>query len=74
MAFGGPSPTPDISAPDIASVDTVVVDSRVVACDGDPGPLGHPRVWLRIADRHIDCPYCSRRFVLRDGAGDDHGH
>jgi uncharacterized Zn-finger protein len=69
MAFGGPGPTPDI-----ASADTVVVENRVVACDGDPGPLGHPRVWLRIADRHTDCPYCSRRFVLRDGAGDDHGH
>jgi uncharacterized Zn-finger protein len=55
-------------------VDTVVVESRVIACDGDPGPLGHPRVWLRIADRQIVCPYCSRVFVLREGAGDDHGH
>jgi uncharacterized Zn-finger protein len=51
-----------------------MADSRVVACDGSEGALGHPRVWLRIVDRQIFCPYCSRLFVLRDGAGDDHGH
>jgi uncharacterized Zn-finger protein len=45
------------------------VSTRRVACDGDEGPLGHPRVWLEIDARgHIDCPYCDRRFVLAPGA------
>jgi uncharacterized Zn-finger protein len=54
--------------------ETIHVDSRTVACDGGDGPLGHPRVWLRIADREVVCPYCSRLYVLNPGAGDDHGH
>jgi uncharacterized Zn-finger protein len=69
MATGRAIPSPDIGA-----VDTVVVESSVVACDGDPGPLGHPRVWLRIVGQRISCPYCSRVFVLREGAGGGHGH
>ncbi len=55
-------------------MERIDVDSRVVACDGGDGALGHPRVWLKIEARQIFCPYCSRLFVLREGAGDDHGH
>jgi uncharacterized Zn-finger protein len=55
-------------------VERIDVDSRVVACDGGDGALGHPRVWLKIEGTQIFCPYCSRLFVLRAGAGDDHGH
>jgi uncharacterized Zn-finger protein len=69
MAFVDVNPTPDV-----ATVERVMADSRVVACDGSEGALGHPRVWLRIVDRQIFCPYCSRLFVLRQGAGEDHGH
>jgi DNA-directed RNA polymerase subunit RPC12/RpoP len=29
---------------------------------------------LRIVDRQIFCPYCSRLIVLREGAGDGYGH
>ena len=54
--------------------ETIRVDDRTVACDGGDGPLGHPRVWLRIADRQVVCPYCSRVYVLNPGAGADHGH
>jgi uncharacterized Zn-finger protein len=43
----------------------------VVACDGGDGPLGHPRVWLRIEHQQHFCPYCSRLFVLKPGTGDD---
>ena len=50
------------------------VDERTVPCDGGDGGLGHPRVFLRIADRQVMCPYCSRLYVLNEGAGDDHGH
>mgnify|MGYP005828908045 FL=1 len=62
---------PDGSA---TPTETIRVDQRTVACDGGDGPLGHPRVWLRIADQQVVCPYCSRLFVLNPGAEDDHGH
>ncbi len=44
-------------------------NDRVVACDGGDGALGHPRVFLRIVDREVMCPYCSRLYVLNEGAG-----
>jgi uncharacterized Zn-finger protein len=53
----------------------IAVASPAVACDGGGGPLGHPRVFLRIgAAGEIVCPYCSRRFVLAEGAPADPGH
>lgn len=52
----------------------VECDSEVVSCDGG-GALGHPRVWLNMEGRgQIDCPYCDRRFVLKEGAQSGHGH
>jgi len=66
MGFGAQTPTPAIGTPE-----TILVDSRVVACDGGGGPLGHPRVWLRIEHQQTFCSYCSRVFVLRPGAVDD---
>ncbi len=50
------------------------VDDLTVACDGGGGALGHPRVFLRIEDRSVMCPYCSRLFVLNEGAGHAAGH
>lgn len=40
------------------------VNTRKVHCDGGEGPLGHPRVFLKIdeTDQTV-CPYCSRMFV-----------
>ena len=57
-----------------AAFETIVTKKRVVACDGGDGPLGHPRVWLRIKDHEVECPYCSRLFVLAADAEDDDGH
>ena len=54
--------------------DIIPVDERIVACDGGVGGLGHPRVFLRIEDRDVVCPYCSRHYVLNEGAGHSHGH
>jgi uncharacterized Zn-finger protein len=53
----------------------IMVNERVVACDGGGGPLGHPLVYLRIVHRQVMCPYCSRLYVLKDGAehADEHG-
>ena len=57
-----------VEAPEIIEVDT----SRV-SCDGIGGALGHPRVFLEMGDESaVECPYCDRRFVLRDGAGHAH--
>ncbi len=64
----------DTRTPDPPPSETLVVQSRVIACDGGDGPLGHPRVWLQIDHERIVCPYCSRIFKLAPGAGDDHGH
>ena len=50
------------------------VDSRTVACDGGAGALGHPRVFLRIAEAEVMCPYCSRLYVLNPGADEGDGH
>jgi uncharacterized Zn-finger protein len=56
------------------TAETILVDDRVAACDGGDGALGHPRVFLRIVDHEVTCPYCSRLYVLRPGAGHDSGH
>jgi uncharacterized Zn-finger protein len=50
------------------------VDEPVVACDGGDGAFGHPRVFLHIEDGSVMCPYCSRLYVLNEGAGHDTGH
>jgi uncharacterized Zn-finger protein len=48
-------------------IETIYVDTAVVACNGDGGPLGHPRVYLNLGPGgKIECPYCSRLFVKRD--------
>ncbi len=61
--------------PGVTPEQKVVVQHRAVPCDGEiGGALGHPRVWLRIEDREVTCPYCSITYVLAEGAGDDHGH
>ena len=50
------------------------VDERTVACDGGGGALGHPRVFLYIEEGSVMCPYCSRLFVLTEGASHASGH
>jgi len=49
------------------------VQTPAVSCDGGVGPLGHPKVYLRIPATQIMCPYCSRLFVLEPGSTDT-GH
>jgi uncharacterized Zn-finger protein len=49
--------------------ETVEVESVVVACEGESSG-GHPRVYLNLArDGKIECPYCSRLFVLKGKSG-----
>ena len=55
-------------------VEIVEVKKTKVACEGESGALGHPRVFLNMGDkREIDCPYCGRQFRLRDDAKDAAG-
>jgi uncharacterized Zn-finger protein len=50
-------------------VEVVEVETEEVACDGGHGALGHPRVFLNMEGKGwIDCPYCGRRFRLKEGA------
>jgi uncharacterized Zn-finger protein len=54
--------------------EVIEVETEVVDCDGG-GALGHPRVWLNMAGRGaIDCPYCDRRFVLKQSTAATGGH
>ena len=63
-----------MSAPaTVETPETIEVDSTRVACDGGGGALGHPRVYLEMGDEnYVECPYCDRRFVLRQGAKGHH--
>jgi uncharacterized Zn-finger protein len=54
--------------------ETIHVDERTIACDGGDGGMGHPRVFLRILGQDVTCPYCSRHYVLNEGAGHGDGH
>jgi uncharacterized Zn-finger protein len=55
-------------------VETKEVDSPTIACDGDGGALGHPRIYLNMGEKSsVDCPYCGRHYVLREGAA-AHAH
>jgi uncharacterized Zn-finger protein len=48
----------------MAPFETIYIDEMVAACNGDGGPLGHPRVYLNLAPAgKVECPYCSRLFV-----------
>ena len=54
-------------------VEIVEVETTNVSCDGD-STLGHPRIFLNMGDsREVECPYCGRRFALKEGV-DSHSH
>ena len=52
----------------------IPVDTRVVACNGGGGALGHPKVYLNLGPHHqVECPYCSRLYVLEGHGPAAHG-
>jgi uncharacterized Zn-finger protein len=59
-----------MDAPNKSPAEIIHAKSRAVSCDGGEGVYGHPKVYLRIADKQIICPYCSRVFILQPGATD----
>ena len=56
--------------------ETMEVETMTISCDGGGGPLGHPNVYLHLDDQTHEavCPYCSKRFKLREGADIAAGH
>ena len=53
----------------IEAPETEEVETTRIACDGGEGALG-PRVWLSIGEEgFVECPYCDKKFVLKEGAG-----
>lgn len=58
-------------------LEIIHVDEHTVGCDGGGGALGHPMVYLPMTpEGRVDCPYCSRRFILSEAgkASGGHGH
>jgi len=50
------------------SVENILVDTAKVSCAGDK-ESEHPRVFLVLnAEGFVDCPYCGKRFVLKECA------
>jgi uncharacterized Zn-finger protein len=46
----------------------IKVESKRVGCDGG-GVLGHPLVYLEMGQKsEIVCPYCSRKYQLREAS------
>ncbi|MBB3066420.1 zinc-finger domain-containing protein [Limibacillus halophilus] len=55
--------------------EVIEVERAQVACDGGDDAMGHPRVYLNMGDKgFVECPYCDRRFVLKEGADASAGH
>ena len=64
-----PAQDPAQNTNPVLSDETFTVTDATVACDGGGGALGHPAVYLKIGpSREIVCPYCSRHYVLAEGA------
>lgn len=58
------------------TTETVTVTTSTVSCEGNGPALGHPKVYLTFkpGSQEVVCPYCSRTFVLAEGAQVGHGH
>jgi len=57
----------------IDAVPPIEVSSRIVACDGGGGALGHPKVFINL-DQGVPkaCIYCGQRYVFVAGANTEH--
>ena len=55
--------------------ETIEIEETRVSCDGGGSALGHPLIYLNLGDGGmVDCPYCGRRFVLKEGSISSHHH
>ncbi|MGB9154251.1 MAG: zinc-finger domain-containing protein [Alphaproteobacteria bacterium] len=52
----------------------ILISTAKIACDGDEDS-GHPRVFLTVnAQGFVDCPYCGRHYVLKEGVSGTEEH
>ncbi len=55
--------------------ETIEVEETRIRCDGSGGALGHPLIYLNLGDGGmVDCPYHSRRLVLKEGTTPSQHH
>ena len=55
--------------------ETIEVEETRVSCDGGGSALGHPLIYLNLGEEGVvDCPYCGRRFILKEGSIPSHYH
>ncbi|CAK0756518.1 NADH dehydrogenase (ubiquinone) Fe-S protein 6 [Azospirillaceae bacterium] len=53
----------------MSSVELITVETSKVSCDGGGGPLGHPKIYLKMSqDGRGVCPYCGSHYGLKAGA------
>lgn len=58
-----------VVTPEQRDLATVEVTSRLVACNGGGGALGHPLTYYEIGgDGVAVCNYCDKKFVLVEKA------
>lgn len=51
---------------DLVQQDPIVVCDKKVVCSSSGGPLGHPKIYINIANGEVaDCGYSGRRFILK---------
>jgi uncharacterized Zn-finger protein len=43
----------------------IEADQRKVSCEGLKSGFGHPKVYLEIKEDKVECPYCSKIFILK---------
>lgn len=46
--------------------ETVYTNKNTVSCEGNNPALGHPRVFLKLKDGKVVCPYCSKTFIFQE--------
>lgn len=58
----------------MSDIETFEVETKRIGCDGG-GTLGHPLVYLEMGEKtEVVCPYCSRTYLLKEGAEVASGH
>lgn len=63
-----------VITPDQRDRSSVEVTTRLVACNGGGGPLGHPLTYYEVGPEGVArCNYCDKEFVFVAPTGEVHG-
>lgn len=52
--------------PQRGQFETVYTNAKTVSCEGNNPALGHPRVFLKLKEGKVVCPYCSKTFIFQE--------